>query len=136
MRIAFFVRDDFNLGVAYLIAYLKSQGHTVKLFIEYEGLVSNENTEGYDLYCFSCVTANLSWGLKKAKTISRGRILFGGVHATLCPEEITREGYEVCVGDGIEYFGGKFEPDKLWADREIFFERLPQHTLLLSFQMP
>ena len=126
MRIAFFCRDDFNLGVAYLIAYLKSIGHEVKLFIEYEGLVTNERlTKGFDLYCFSCVTANFSWGLHRANDFPKDNILFGGVHATLCPEEIRREGYKVCVGDGIEYFGGKFNPDETWADREIFFEQLP-----------
>jgi radical SAM superfamily enzyme YgiQ (UPF0313 family) len=51
------------------------------------------------------------------------RILFGGVHPTLCPEDF--EGFEVCQGDGIAYFGGKFEPDELYPDREIFFEQLP-----------
>jgi anaerobic magnesium-protoporphyrin IX monomethyl ester cyclase len=126
MRVAFFCRDDFNLGVAYLIAYLKSIGHVVKLFIEYEGLVTNERlTKEFDLYAFSCVTANFQWGLNRAKNFPKGRVLFGGTHATLCPDEFTKEGYQVCVGDGIEYFGGKFNPDEMWADREIFFRQLP-----------
>lgn len=126
MRIAFFVHSDFNLGVAYLIAYLKKEGHDVKLFIEYENLETPERlTEGYDLYCFSCVTANFAWGIERAKRFPKERVMFGGVHATLCPEEVEREGYKVCIGDGIEYFGGKFDPDRLWADREIFFQQLP-----------
>lgn len=126
MRMAFFVRDDFNLGVAYLIAYLKTQGHKVELFIEYEGLVTNERLlRCCDLYCISCVTANFQWGLERAKTFPKEKVLFGGVHATLCPEEIIKEGYNVCCGDGIEYFGGTFVPDNLWPDREIFFEQLP-----------
>ncbi len=129
MRIAFLVKDDFNLGVAYVIAYLKKVGHEVRLFLENK---TNKATPFRlrefkpDLVCFSCVTANYEWALSTARTISddlEARILFGGVHPTLCPEDF--EGFEVCIGGGEEYFGGKFEPDKVWADREIFFEQLP-----------
>ena len=129
MRIAFFCKNDFNLGAAYVIAYLKSQNHEVRLFLN-----NNENTSvkrqlfSPDLICFSCVTANIEWGIEYAKKIreeTKTPILFGGVHPTLCPETITREGFEVCVGDGISHFGGTFAPDSLWPDREIFFRQLP-----------
>lgn len=82
-----------------------------------------------DLVCISCVTANFGWALQTAKTmkthIKVADIVIGGVHPTLCPESVESEGFKVCVGDGIKYFGGKFDPDTLWADREIFFEQLP-----------
>ena len=121
MKIAFFCKDDFNLGAAYVIDYLKYKGHEVKLFL-------NKPLGMYkpDLVCFSCVTANHKWALDTARAIrktSAVKILFGGVHPTLCPEDF--EGFDVCQGDGLEYFGGKFEPDELWPDREIFFEQLP-----------
>lgn len=123
MKIAFFCKNDFNLGAAYVIAYLKQIGHEVRLFL-------NRPLGNYkpDVICFSCVTANHGWALQTARQITAhlrftGKVIFGGVHPTLCPEDF--EGFEVCQGDGLEYFGGKFEPDKLWPDREIFFEQLP-----------
>ena len=126
MRIAFFCKDDFNLGVAYVIGFLKSQGHDIKLFLSYrETALRSYNPE---LICISCVTATVDWGIKIAKrirTFSRVRIVFGGVHPTLCPETITNEGFEVCNGDGISFFGGRFDPDNHWPDREIFFKELP-----------
>lgn len=130
MRIAFYCKDDLNLGAAYVIAYLKSKGNEVRLFLERNNITFVHRQLRYspDLVCISCVTANLEWGLKIAKEIrktSKVKILFGGVHPTLCPETIEREGFEVCVGDGISYFGGTFEPDNTWPDREIFLQQLP-----------
>jgi len=122
MKIAFFVFQDFNLGAAYVIAYLKQIGHEVRLFL-------NRPLGDYnpDLICISCVTANVGWALNTAKRCwkvrPRADIVFGGVHPTLCPEDFGD--YNICQGDGLKYFGGKFEPDKLWPDREIFFEQLP-----------
>lgn len=130
MKIAFFCKDDFNLGAGYVIAYLKQLKHEVRLFLERATdsprlfVVKEFNP---DLVCFSCVTANHQWAIDRANTIRKilpeAKILFGGVHPILCPEDF--KGFEVCLGDGLEYFGGKFEPDKLYPDREIFFEQLP-----------
>ena len=138
MKIAFCVTSDFNLGAAYVIAYLKSIGHEIRLFFEpfperlgrrQEWLPLSIKEFNPDLVAYSCVTANYGWALQQAKIIKglmpTTKILFGGVHPTLCPEDITKEGFDVCVGSGEEYFGGKFDPDNLWPDREIFFEQLP-----------
>jgi len=134
MKIAFIVYQDFNLGASYVIAYLKSIGHQVRLFLIHAPQSQRRfplaaiNRFSPDLVCFSCVTANHGWALRDAKIITTGKvcsdILFGGVHPTLCPEDFKGYG-DVCIGSGEEYFGGKFLPDKLWPDREIFFEQLP-----------
>lgn len=134
MQIAFCVSEDFNLGASYVIAYLKQIGHEVRLFfdpIRPKNKTISLQVKEYnpDLVCFSCVTANYRWALQEAKIIKwlmpSAKILFGGVHPTLCPKNIVKEGFDVCIGDGIKYFGGIFDPDTLWADREIFFEQLP-----------
>jgi len=130
MKIAFFAFQDFNLGAAYVIAYLKQTGHEVRLFLErnlnrHPPLLQVKKYSP-DLVCFSCVTANHKWALDTAyaiRKVSNVKILFGGVHPILCPEDF--KDFDVCTGDGLEYFGGKFEPDVLWPDREIFFEQLP-----------
>ena len=135
MKIAFFCASDFNLGAAYLIAYLKKIGHEVRLFLDpypskygrcHIPVLLKKYPPG--LVCFSCVTANYGWALRMADQIKTTlmpnvKIIFGGVHPTLCPEDF--KGYDICQGDGLAYFGGKFEPDELWPDREIFFEQLP-----------
>jgi radical SAM superfamily enzyme YgiQ (UPF0313 family) len=130
MKVLFCCNSDFNLGAAYVIAYLKSIGHEVRLFLDGQSKpVPLLEIQEYspDLVCISCVTANKDWALGLANTLHNGyrqhRIVFGGVHPTLCPEDF--KGYEVCQGDGIKYFGGKFDADKLYPDREIFFEQLP-----------
>jgi uncharacterized radical SAM superfamily protein len=150
MKIAFFVAEDINLGAGYIIAYLKQQGHEVKLFFDprqyARGYARNNflakslSIENYnikqikkfnpDICCFSCITATYQWALHMAKKVKEQtgcKIIFGGIHPCLVPEEVKKNDFidEVIVGCGIEYFGGKFDPDNLWPDREIFLKELP-----------
>lgn len=151
MKYAFCVAEDINLGVGYIITYLKAQGHDVRLFFDprqfnrgyarnkiLANLLSTENynirqIEKYkpDVCMISCVTATYRWALQIAKKIKGGtsgcKILIGGVHPTLCPEEVKKHDFidGVVEGCGIEYFGGKFEPDKIFPEREMFFKELP-----------
>jgi len=132
------------------MSYLKSQGHDVKLFFDprqyargyaRNGVlaklldVSDHNIRELkkwkpDVACFSCVTATYKWGIKMAERVKREvgcKIMFGGVHATLVPEELRRNSFidDVVVGDGIDYLGGVFDPDTLWPERDAFFRELP-----------
>lgn len=151
MKYAFCIAEDINLGAAYIIAYLKQQGHEVRLFFDPRQFargyakqpllakvlsIENYNLKKIKRYnpdacLFSCVTATYQWALHMAKRVKyelpQCKVIFGGVHPTLIPEEVKKHAFidEVVVGDGIEYFGGKFEPDRLWPDREIFFRELP-----------
>lgn len=160
MRVAFCCAEDINLGAGYIITYLKSQRHKVRLFFDplqfRRGYARNIlfskwlSVESYnirkimeyrpDMCCFTCVTATYKWGLRMAEKIKNKlpdcKILFGGVHTTLVPEEVKRHNFidEVVVGDGIEYFGGKFDPDIIWPDREIFLKELPpEHRKIQLF---
>jgi hypothetical protein len=150
MKIACIAAEDIAPGFAYVIAYLKQQGHDVKLFFaprqfargyaQNGVLASILNTDNHiirkittfapDQCLFSPVTATYQYSLHMAERIKKTintKVIFGGVHATLVPEEVRKHSFidEVVVGDGIEYFGGKFDPDKLWPDREIFLKELP-----------
>ena len=167
MKYAFFVAEDINLGVGYIASYLKKQGHEVKLFFDPRQfargyarqpiLAKLFSVEGYnlravkkynpDVVCFSCVTATYKWALSMARKVKRTlpscRVVFGGVHPTLVPEEVKKHDFvdEVITGDGVEHFGGEFDPDHLWPDREMFFNELPsehRHTQLFmtSFGCP
>jgi hypothetical protein len=150
MTIACCCAEDINIGFGYVIAHLKAQGHEVKLFFDpkqgdrgycqngiIKALLSQKQPilrriKRYnpDLCLFSCVTATYQWGLDLAAAVKKEvgcKVVFGGVHATLVPEEVRQHKFidDVVVGDGIAYFGGKFEPDVLWPDREIFLKELP-----------
>jgi len=143
-----------------VMSYLRSQGHEVKLFFDpmqykrgyaHNGLLSKLfSVENYnirkikefkpDACLFSCMTATYGWALHMAKRVKEEvgcKIIFGGVHPTLVPEEVKRHDFidEVCEGDGIAYFGGEFDPDKIWADRESYLRELPSvHRKVQLFQ--
>ena len=150
MKIAFCVAEDINLGAGYIMAHLRKEGHDVKLFFDplqfKRGYAQNKYLARLfditnsiikdikkfepELVCFSCVTATYQWALHMAKKIKQEtncKICFGGVHATLVPEEVKKHAWidEVVIGDGMEHFGGKFDPDNLYPDRESFLKVLP-----------
>jgi len=151
MRIAFCIAEDINIGAGYVIAHLKAQGHQVKLFLDprqydrgyaQNGLLARALSQRRHILrrikafnpgmcLFSAVTANYQWALSMAEAVKRilpgTKIVFGGVHATLVPEEVRKHAFidDVVVGDGISHFGGTFDPERLWPDREIFLEQLP-----------
>lgn len=146
MKYAFFISEDLNLGAAYVIADLKSLEHEVKLFFDprqfNRGYSRNKllarmfSIEDHlirgvikykpDIIMFSTVTATYGWALKLSKKIKKvlpnTPITFGGVHPTLCPEEVKRHKHINNIHEGhIE----NFNPDKIWPDRAIFFKELP-----------
>lgn len=159
MKIAFCCFEDINLGAGYVISFLKSQGHDVRLFFDPKqfnrGYARNKflarmfSIEDYnlaqikkfhpDICCFSCVTATYQDALRLAKKVKQYvdcKIIFGGVHPTLVPEEVKKHNFidEVVTNDGIEYFGGKFDPDNIFPDREIFLNELPpEHRRIQLF---
>lgn len=150
MRIAFCMAEDINLGAGYVISYLKSQGHDVRLFFDPKqfdrAYARNKfmarllSIEDYnirqikkfnpDICCFSTITATYQWALHMAKKVKEKvgcKIIFGGVHPTLVPEEVRSNSFidDVVERDGVAYFGGKFDPDNIFPDREIFLKELP-----------
>jgi len=151
MRYAFVVAEDINLGAGYIIAHLKEQGHEVKLFFDpiqcNRGYSRNKKLarifnieksilrqiKRFDPHSclFSSVTASYQWALNFAEKVKKEvgcKIIFGGIHATLVPEEARKHTFidEVVIGDGLAYFGGsKFDPDSLWPERESFLKQLP-----------
>lgn len=150
MRYAFLCAEDLSLGVGYLISYLKEQKHEVKLFFDPRQFnrgyarqpllakllsVENHNIRAIkkyapDVVMISTVTATYGWALKMAERVKAEigcKVHLGGVHPTLVPEEVKKHKFidKVVEGCGIKALGGKFEPDRLWADRESFFKHLP-----------
>lgn len=151
MKYAFVVAEDINMGVAYIMSHLRKDGHDAKLFFDpmqfnrgysrnkflarcfdiSENIIDELVRYNPDYVCFSVLTCHYQYGLEMAKRVRKvlkhTKIVFGGTHPTLVPEEVRKHDFidEVVVGDGIEYFGGKFDPDKIYPAREDFLNELP-----------
>jgi len=112
MKIVFLHYGREHLGIEYLSASLKKQGYDVALVCD-PGLFSSEDNIFYskllkkifqkknlikevlsqkpDLIAFSAYTQTYQWCCKMAaelKKKSAAKILFGGIHPTLCPKEV------------------------------------------------
>lgn len=116
LKITFIHMGMENLGIEYLAASLRREGHSVnllfdpaiftgrltihseflgKLFSLRRKIVSNVLKEKPDVAAFSCFTGMFDW----AKTIANDikseahsiKIVFGGIHTTLLPERVISE---------------------------------------------
>jgi radical SAM superfamily enzyme YgiQ (UPF0313 family) len=97
-----------------------------------------------DIACFTVLSATYQAGVQFAERVKKEvkdesgnpvHIVFGGTMPTLVPEVVAENWFidEVVQGDGVRHFGGKFEPDNLWPERDDFFRELPpehRHTQL------
>jgi len=107
-RIAFVQNISFEyLGVMYISALLKKHGHVVEMFIP--GTKEGKCIDAIavfnpDIIGFPCTTGAHHWALKfadKMKKKVRGKIIFGGAHATYFPEVINEPQVDIiCRGEG------------------------------------
>ncbi|MFA5275754.1 MAG: cobalamin-dependent protein, partial [Candidatus Omnitrophota bacterium] len=126
MKILFIHSYLENLGVEYLSAYLKQNGHEVELFfdpkifsntfLKIDRLAKYFDTDDFlsahlkrfkpDIAAFSVYTGHFQWALKKARLVKEFnpdiRVVFGGVHPTLCPENVISKPDvdALCMGEG------------------------------------
>ncbi len=111
--------EGFNHGVACLAGALKARGHRVSLINLNESLAEVPSIEqivdtvrGYnpDVVAFSVQTMQYEHALRISRAIRAEmpelRQIIGGVHATLCLDELVREGYWelICYGECDEMF--------------------------------
>jgi radical SAM superfamily enzyme YgiQ (UPF0313 family) len=136
--------------VGYIISHLRAAGHEVKLIFDplqhskggtQDTVLSRAfSVENYnikkilefdpDAVLFSCMTAHYQWALRFAKKVKEQvgcKIIFGGVHVTSVPEVVRSNWFidDICVGDGISYFGLEFRPDDIFPARNDFYRELP-----------
>jgi len=129
MKIIFVHQGRENLGIEYLSAFLKREGHQVdlaydpnlfglndnvfyipaleKLFDRKERLIKKIIDFNPDTVAFSVYTGTCQWCYEIAREIKKRlpvRIVFGGIHSTLAPERIIENDFVdfVIVGEGEE----------------------------------
>jgi radical SAM superfamily enzyme YgiQ (UPF0313 family) len=146
LRYAIFAVDTVSLGVGYIISYLRRDGHEVKLIMESflypdeKDLMRKVKEYNPDVCLFSCLTVYYQWALKISKRIKEElgcKIIFGGLHVTSCPDVVRENKWidDICIGDGIEYFGYKFDPDEVFPSRKDFYDQLPPHYHVHPYMM-
>lgn len=116
MRVLFIYPDicryggGFHYGIAWISAVLKMNGHKTSLLhitrdIPKKKLIINIKQVKPDMICFSSTTNQFSYVKKYAKWIKEVfnlPIICGGIHATLCPDEvISYNDIDIaCIGEG------------------------------------
>lgn len=125
MKIVFVARGIENIGVEYLAAALKQEGHSAFLvfdpslfnnfyflnktlanFFNYNDIIIDEIANiKPDLVAFSVLSDDLSWALSLAGRLKkhiRVPVIFGGIHPTSVPELVIKEDPVdfVCIGEG------------------------------------
>ena len=138
--------DTLSLGIGYLISYLRRDGHEVKLIVESLSFTDDDYLMRQvrefkpDACLFSCITVYYQWSLRISKKIKEEigcKIIFGGLHVTACPEVVKENDWidEICIGDGIAYFGYKFDPDEVFPERKDFYDQLAPHYHVHPYMM-
>lgn len=127
MKVLFIYPENTNIGVGYLSAVLKQNGHDTKLIIDprlfntyfadnkflskafdFSKIIKKETlTYEPDLICFSIFSDYFLWAKQTAefiKTFTDTPILAGGIHPSLVPEEVLKHQCfdYVCVSEGEE----------------------------------
>lgn len=152
MRIVLLCAEDFSLSVACLSAFLKSNGHEVKVIFDpkqfgkayaknkhlsrifsWQDLILDEiRVYMPDLIGFSVFTSHYQWALGMARELKKNMdipIVFGGIHPTLVPEVVIREDAVdmVCVGEGeeplLELLQSLKDTHKDYTIRNIWFKK-------------
>lgn len=129
MKIVFVQSDHESLAVGIFSSLLKARGHEVhmvydtrlfdnmevsnrflnRVFNIKEHLIDEVVSHRPDLVAFSIMTDEYQWALDMARRIKErisAPIIFGGLHPTMCPEEVISrpEVDYICVGEGEEAF--------------------------------
>lgn len=105
-----------NLGPVVIASLLKQQGHEVEVVSEYISQLNFQEIGEADLVGISITTYNAQRGYEIAQRLKKP-VVFGGMHASLMPEECLLHGDYVIRGDGrsisrlVEYLAHDREKD-------------------------
>lgn len=98
-----------NLGLMSLSAYLQSEGHESRIFVDVQGTNAFDDVESYKprILGFSCTTGMHHWALDFAQRYKADHpdviVLLGGPHPTFYPLIVREPVVDyICVGEGEE----------------------------------
>ena len=96
------------LGPVYLGTILKGRGHEVEIYHE-DILEPDYSRLEADLIGISILTSTAKRGYEIAKKFPKEKVIIGGVHASLLPEEALQFARQVVVGEAEEVITGIVE---------------------------
>ena len=86
------------LGPVYLGTILKNRGHEVEIYNE-DILAPDYQHLGADVVGISILTSTAQRGYEIAKKFPKNKVIIGGVHASLLPEEALKFARQAVVGE-------------------------------------
>lgn len=96
------------LGPVYLGTILKERGHEVEIYNEDIRVPDYANLKA-DLIGISILTSTATRGYEIARKFPKEKVIIGGVHASLLPDEAVRYARQVVVGEAEEVIASVVE---------------------------
>jgi radical SAM superfamily enzyme YgiQ (UPF0313 family) len=129
------------LGPVYLGTILRNQGHDVEIYKEdiYTPDYSKIKT---DILGISILTSTANRGYEIARKFPKEKVIIGGVHASLLPEEAGRFARQVVVGEAEEVIGdivnGKIQDAIVYGKPVEELDKLPNpdFSLIKGYRFP
>jgi radical SAM superfamily enzyme YgiQ (UPF0313 family) len=97
------------LGPLYLGTILKNRGHEVEVYNEDFNPPDYDRLQSADVVGISILTSTSQRGYEVARKFPREKVVLGGVHASLLPEEAIRHARQVVVGEAEDVIADVFE---------------------------
>lgn len=129
------------LGPLYLGTILKNQGHNVEIYKE--DIYTPDYTKiKADIIGISILTSTANRGYEIAKKFPREKVIMGGVHASLLPQEAGRFARQVVVGEAEGVIGdivsGKIQDSVVYCKpvEELDGLPYPDFSLIKGYRLP
>lgn len=129
------------LGPVYLGTILKNQGHQVQIYKEDVYTPDYASIEA-DIIGISILTSTANRGYEIARKFPKEKVIIGGVHASLLPEEASQFAKQVVVGEAESVIGdivsGKITDTVVYGKPVEQLDSLPypDFSLIKGYRMP
>ena len=129
------------LGPVYLGTILKNKGHEVEIYNEDIKPPDYANLEA-DLIGISILTATANRGYEIARKFPKEKVIIGGVHASLVPQEARRFARQVVVGEAEGVIGdivnGKIQDAVVYGKpiEDLDLLPYPDFSLIRGYRQP
>lgn len=120
-------------GPLILGAILKRAGHSVEVYEElYSGVNLKKLMDRTDVFCISTMTSTAPRAYQLADQIHgecRAKVIIGGMHASVLPEEALRHADQVIVGEGesviLDVIEGRIKDPIIRAELKCHLDQVP-----------
>jgi radical SAM superfamily enzyme YgiQ (UPF0313 family) len=129
------------LGPVYLGTILKNQGHDVQIYKE-DIYTPDYASIKADIIGISILTSTANRGYEIARKFPKEKVIIGGVHATLLPEEARKFARQVVVGEaeGVieDIVNGKIQDAVVYGKpvEELDALPYPDFSLIKGYRLP